>query len=313
MRVLVVDDEPTSRVIAEAALRNFGHECHTFADGAQAWEATQSLRPDVVISDWTMPGLTGLELCANVRAQGPDAYTYFILVTAHGEPHQIIRGMQAGADDYLVKPLDVDDLQVRLIAASRITSLHRRLASQKGELESLNRELTTIALRDPLTGLGNRRALEEDLELLQARAIRYGHRYCLALIDIDYFKAYNDAFGHQAGDHALQVVASHLTAQARGGDALYRYGGEEFLCVFPEQTLGTAAIAVERMRTGMEDLGIPSAAGNSSCLTVSAGLAMLDPDHTRSTHAVLKEADEALYRAKQLGRNRVESAGIVVV
>lgn len=313
MRILVVDDEPTSRVIAEAALRNLGHECHTLADGAQAWEAIRSRRPDVVISDWTMPGLTGLELCAKVRGHELDAYTYFILVTAHRERHQVIQGMRAGADDYLVKPLDVDDLQVRLIAASRITSLHRQLARQKAELESFNRELTTIALRDPLTGLGNRRALEEDLELLQARAIRYGHRYCIALIDVDYFKAYNDAFGHQAGDQALQMVASHLSAQARGGDALYRYGGEEFLCVFPEQTLATAAVGVERMRTGMEGLGIPSAGGKSGSLTLSAGLAMLDPDHTRSTHAVLKEADEALYRAKQLGRNRVETAEISVV
>ena len=312
MRILVVDDEPTSRVIAEAALLSLGHECHTLSDGAQAWEVILAQRPDVVISDWTMPGLTGLELCANVRAHGLDEYTYFILVTAHGERHQIIQGMRAGADDYLVKPLDVDDLRIRLIAASRITSLHRQLARHKADLESLNRELTTIALRDPLTGLGNRRALEEDLEVLQARAVRYGHRYCIALLDIDYFKAYNDAFGHQAGDRALQIVASHLTSQARGGDALYRYGGEEFLCVFPEQTLTTAAIGVERMRIGMEGLVIPSPDGTGASLTLSAGLAMLDPDHTRSAQAVLKEADEALYRAKQLGRNRVESAKIVV-
>lgn len=313
MRILVVDDEPTSRVIAQAALRNLGHECRTLADGAQAWEAIRSRQPDVVLSDWTMPGLTGLELCAKVRASGLDAYTYFILVTAHGERHQVIQGMRAGADDYLVKPLRVDDLEMRLVAASRITGLHRQLARQKAELKSLNRELTAMALRDPLTGLGNRRALEEDLELLQARAVRYGHRYCIALLDIDFFKAYNDTFGHQAGDHALQIVASHLTSQARGGDALYRYGGEEFLCVFPEQTLSTATVALERMRMGMEGLGIPSAAGVSGSLTLSAGLAMLDPDHSRSTQAVLKEADEALYKAKQLGRNRVESANVVVV
>ncbi|MDP9296144.1 MAG: GGDEF domain-containing protein, partial [Actinomycetota bacterium] len=169
-------------------------------------------------------------------------------------------------------------------------------------------ELAAIARRDPLTGLGNRRALEEGLVLLEARVARYGQRYCMAMLDVDRFKSYNDTYGHQAGDKVLQAVAARLKDEARGGDALYRYGGEEFLCIFPEQSLVTAAVAVERMRVGLERLAIPHAVNARGVLTISAGLAMLDPDHTRPANEVLKEADEVLYRAKQLGRNRVEQA-----
>jgi diguanylate cyclase (GGDEF)-like protein len=214
--------------------------------------------------------------------------------------------MSAGADDYLIKPLDPGDLQIRLIAAARVTALHRQLDNHRNELEGLNRGLTAIARRDPLTDLGNRRALEEDLALLEARVTRYGHRSCMALIDIDYFKAFNDTYGHLAGDQVLCSVAEQLKEQARGGDAVYRYGGDEFVCLFPEQSLDTGAIAVQRMRAGVERLVVPHAGSSLGMLTVSAGLALLDPGKARSVNDVLKEADAALYRAKELGRNRVE-------
>jgi two-component system chemotaxis response regulator CheY len=308
VKVLVADDEPTSRLVLEAALRNSGHECLTVNDGAQAWEAFLSFHPDVVISDRMMPGLTGLELCNEIRAYPGGRYTYFIVVTSQGAHDEILEGMSAGADDYLIKPLDADDLRARLIAAARVTALHSELADQRIQLESLNDELTAIARRDPLTGLGNRRALQEDLDLMEARVERYGHAYCMALVDVDRFKSYNDTHGHQAGDQVLQDVAVELRAQARGGDALYRYGGEEFLCIFPEQSLASGMLAADRMRKGMERLAIPHDDNALGVLTISAGVAMLDPAHARSAGAVLKEADDALYRAKQLGRNRVESA-----
>jgi two-component system chemotaxis response regulator CheY len=306
MRILIADDDPTSRLIAGAVLRDLGHECLIVADGTEAWDAFRSDRPDVVISDWMMPGLTGLQLCRSIRDHATGGYTYFIMVTSHGNVDEILEGMSAGADDYLVKPLNQDDLRARLIAAARVTSLHEQLATQQTQLEGLNTELIAIARRDPLTGLSNRRALKEDLELLEARAARYGHRYCMAVLDVDHFKAYNDSYGHQAGDQILQAVAATLKDQARSGDALYRYGGEEFLCIFPEQSLATGAQAVERMRAGLEGLAIAHAGSPIGVLTFSAGLAVLDPGATRSTSEVLKEADEALYRAKQHGRNRVE-------
>ena len=150
--------------------------------------------------------------------------------------------------------------------------------------------------------------MQEDLELLDARVKRYGHRYCMALLDVDQFKSYNDTYGHQAGDQALQVVASQLKYHGRGGDAIYRYGGEEFLCILPEQSLDTGTRAIERVRSGLEGLALAHVGNPHGVLTVSAGLAMLDPDHIRRATEVLKEADDALYRAKRLGRNRVELA-----
>ena len=310
MRILVADDEATSRLILQTALRDLGHECETAIDGTQAWELFLSHSPNVIISDWMMPGLTGLELCERVRANPAGAHTYFIMVTSQNAKAQVIEGMNIGADDYLTKPLDVDELRIRLIAAARTTSLHRQVAHQRTELEGLNDKLVAISLRDSLTGLGNRMALDEDLEQLEGRVIRYGHRYCIAVLDVDHFKAYNDTYGHQAGDLVLQAVAAQLTREARGGDAVYRYGGEEFLCIFPEQSLATATVAVERMRSGVEQLAIPHADSGPGFVTLSAGLAVLDPGHTESSAEVLKEADDALYRAKSLGRNRVAHSSL---
>jgi two-component system cell cycle response regulator len=306
VKILVADDDSTSRLIAQTALGNLGHECITAGDGTTAWEAFRSHMPDVVVSDSLMPGLTGLDLCRNIRTHPYGGYTYFIMVTSQGGLDEILEGMSAGADDYLVKPLDLDDLQARLIAAARVTSLHQQLEQQRTELQTLNEELATIARRDPLTGLGNRRALREYLDLFEGRVVRYGHRYCMALLDVDNFKSYNDTYGHQAGDEILKTVASQLEDQARAGDSLYRYGGEEFLCIFPEQSLETGTIAVERMRHAIEGLAIPHLGDPSGILTISAGIAVLDPDHTPSASEAVKQADEALYRAKQLGRNRVE-------
>jgi diguanylate cyclase (GGDEF)-like protein len=310
VKILVADDDPISRLIVETAVRGLGHQCETVADGAQAWDAFRSGRPDVVISDSMMPGKTGLELCSSIRSYAPDGYTYFIMVTRHGAFDQILEGMGAGADDYLVKPLNPEELQARLIAAARVTSLHHELGDRRAELEGLNTELVVTARRDPLTGLRNRRALQEDVALLEARVTRYGHRYCMAVLDVDHFKAYNDRYGHQAGDRVLEAVARALKGDARGGDALYRYGGEEFLCIFPEQSIEKAALAVQRMRAGVELLAIPHADSPFGVLTLSAGLAMLEPGDTREASEVLKEADEALYRAKARGRNRVEQRAL---
>jgi diguanylate cyclase (GGDEF)-like protein len=311
VKILVADDDPASRLIAQMALTTLGHGCRIVNDGAQAWDAFRSHPPDVVISDWIMPGLTGLQLCRNVRACAAGGYTYFIMVTGQRAPDEIVQGMTAGADDYLIKPLDAEDLRARLIAAARVTALHRRLGRQQSELQGLNDELTAIARRDPLTGLGNRRALDEDLDLLEARVSRYGHRYCMALLDVDHFKSYNDTYGHQAGDRILEAVAAQLKVQARGGDALYRYGGDEFLCIFPEQSMVTGNLAIERTRAGLERLAIAHAGNPDGLLTFSAGLAMMHAGHSRSANDILKEADDALYRAKELGRNRVEKAAAV--
>ena len=306
MKILVADDDPTSQLVVQAMVERLGHHCILASDGSQAWEAFQLHRPDVVITDWIMPGLSGVELCRKIRENAAGSFTYCILVTGLGARTQMLQGMLAGADDYLVKPLHADDLQVGLIAATRVTSLHCQLDRQRDELEGLNAELTRMSLRDPLTGLGNRRALEQDLDRLQVQVDRYGTGYSIALFDLDHFKTYNDTYGHPAGDVVLQTTAAQLREQARGGDTLYRYGGEEFLCIFPEQSLAGGVLAAQRMGAGLEALAITHVGTATGTVTMSAGVAELNPRCRRPADEVLKEADTALYDAKELGRNRVE-------
>jgi two-component system, cell cycle response regulator len=311
MRVLIAEDDAVSRTILRRAVEKFGHECLTAEDGAAAWELYQRTpKVDVVISDWMMPGMDGVELCQRIRERETNWYTFFVFLTALGDKAHLLEGMLAGADDYLTKPLDREQLQVRLIAASRVTTLHRTLAEQNAELERLNRELFITSRRDPLTLLGNRLRLREDLEVLGAQAERYGHRYCAVLFDIDYFKLYNDTYGHLAGDEVLKRVAHVAEQTVRRGDTVYRYGGEEFLAILPEQPIESAAQAAERLRRGVEELGIPHATREPPrVVTVSLGLAVLEPGDEKPVEALLREADEALYRAKEAGRNAVAIYG----
>ncbi len=308
MRVLIVEDDAVSRMILRRAVERFGHECLTATDGIEAWEMYQeSPDVDVVISDWMMPGLDGPALCEKIRnhAGHRDGYPFFIFLTALRDKAHRLEGMQAGADDYLSKPLDRDELEVRLIAAARVTSLHRQLSSQKKELEKLNFELFKQARRDPLTRLGNRLRLREDLETLRAQVERYGHSYSAVLCDVDSFKLYNDRYGHLKGDEVLQKVAEAILQSFRTGDTSYRYGGEEFLIILPEQSLESAALAAERLRRAVEELAIPHEDSKSGIVTVSCGLAELSPDEKKTVEELLKEADEALYQAKEGGKNKV--------
>jgi diguanylate cyclase (GGDEF)-like protein len=212
--------------------------------------------------------------------------------------------MQAGADDYLRKPPDPDELQVRLTAAARITQLHRQLSRQNTELERLNHALFEQGRTDALTGVGNRLRMQEDLAKLWSRAARYAQPFCIALCDVDHFKLYNDSCGHQAGDRALHAVAHALATTSRGGDAVYRYGGEEFVTVLPLPGLESAVTAMNRLREAVEALAIPNPAFHDErVVTISVGVAAFDAALTLDE--VIKRADVALYVAKSRGRNRV--------
>jgi diguanylate cyclase (GGDEF)-like protein len=302
MRILVVDDEPLSRHMVQAAVDRLGHQWTAAQDGQAAWQCLTQDKPEVLITDLLMPGIDGQELSRRLRADTRAGYTYIILVTVLSDRQDVVRGMQAGADDYLIKPLHLSDLQARLIAAQRVTDLHT-------ELDRHRAELAHLARHDPLTGLGNRRSLQDDLEVLHARSQRYGRRFALAMCDIDRFKAYNDTHGHQAGDQALGTVATTIAQELRGGDSVYRYGGEEFLLILPEQTLDTALVAVERVRSAVQRLAIPQpAAGPGGRLTLSAGIAAFDPDEAPTAEELLQRADAALYRAKSAGRNQLALA-----
>ena len=309
MKILIAEDDAVSRTILRRALEKLGHGCLAASDGEEAWGLyKENPDIDVIISDWMMPGVDGLELCRRVRDHGREGYTYFIFLTALGDREHLLQGLEAGADDYLSKPLDRDELGMRLTSALRVTELHRRLAFQNEELEKLNRMLFEQSRQDPLTSLGNRLRLREDLQVLQSRTERYGHSYAVALCDVDFFKAYNDRYGHLAGDDVLRRVAATISSGLRTGDTAYRYGGEEFLVVLPEQDAETAAATTDRLRGAVEALQIPHADGTPrGVVTISAGVAI--STEARDADALLKAADDALYAAKKAGRNRVSRAG----
>ncbi len=304
MLVLVADDDTSCRLVARAAVEQLGHECLAAEDGEKAWELLTERAVDVLITDWMMPGLDGPELCRRVRSSDEHGYTYIIIATARSERDDIIAGMQAGADDFLAKPLDPFDVRTRLIAATRVTALHRQIAEFRDELELLNVALGVQARTDPLTRLGNRLRLHEDLEAAHARARRYRHPYSVAICDIDFFKRYNDTHGHLQGDDVLRQVAAAIAGQCRVNERAYRYGGEEFVIIYDQEALPGAIIAGDRLRHAVEELAIPQGDG-PAVVTISVGIATWDPANARDADMVLKEADAALYEAKDAGRNCV--------
>ena len=250
-------------------------------------------QPDVLITDWRMPGIDGTELVGRVRRECVEAYTYVMVLTGHAGGEAARASMSAGADDLLRKPLRPDELDRKLIAARRLINLHEGLRHD--------------ARSDPLTGIGNRRRLAEDLAGQHARAIRHRQTYGIAIADIDRFKDFNDAAGHLAGDEALRTIATTLAAKVRSGDSVYRYGGEEFVGLLPEMTLAGAMSAGTRWRAAIEELALPHPAGG--VVTLSVGLAVLRPGD-QAPEDVLSRADQALYLAKTTGGNRVEAPGV---
>lgn len=261
---------------------------------------------DVVISDWEMPKMTGAELCRRVRAMEDGRYTYFILMSGFHDRVHLLEGMAAGADDYQKKPIDLDELEARLVSAARVVDLHRRLAEREHNLRRDSSQLWAASRTDALTGVGNRLSMEEELAGAWSRAERYGHHFSLAIVDVDHFKGFNDGLGHVAGDEALKQVAKALRRAVRTGDAIYRYGGEEFLVLLPEQTLADAKRAIERVREEVLARAIVRPEKGQS-LTVSAGVAELDRSVDSSVEEWIARADAALYIAKSHGRNRVET------
>lgn len=310
MRVLIADDDVTSRLMMEAIVSKLGHECLVANDGSRAWELLSSEPIDVLLTDWLMPGVDGPELCRRVRHEFSDRYTYVVLVTRIGHPELVLEGMGAGADDYLVKPVDPFAVQTRMVVAQRVTALHRQLVSFRSRLEEANLELLGQSLTDALTDLGNRRRMEEDLERTHARALRLGRAYGIAMFDIDHFKLYNDHHGHLAGDEALRQVARCLTKFSRADESVYRYGGEEFLLLLPDCSIEDAATAARRLRRSVAAMGLPHDARPTTppVVTLSGGVSWWAPGSSLCVADMLQQADDALFQAKSAGRNRVHIA-----
>lgn len=305
--VLVVDDDDSGRTGLLESIRYLGYACRTASDGADAWAMHASQPADIVLTDWSMPRMDGLELCKKLK-DASSASPYVILMSAYNERERLLKGMRAGADDFLRKPIDFDELEVRLMSAARLVTAQRTLTEKNKALERHSEQSFRVARTDPLTLVANRLRLNEDLEAYASNAVRYGHKYSAAICDVDAFKAYNDRYGHLSGDVALQQIAGALRDAVRSGDTVYRYGGEEFVIILPEQSAKDAAHAMDRIRTAVEALGIAHPDESpSGVLTISAGVAELQGGDWEDW---LARADAALYEAKAGGRNCVRIARV---
>lgn len=312
MRVLVVEDDRSMLALLEAMLKSAGHDVVIARDGAEALRLIGEARPQLVITDWAMPEMGGIELCRRLRESAERRNVYVTILTAQESVDKLVEAFEAGADDYLVKPLTPKIFFARLRAAQRVVQLQEELAFDREQLVRFSRELAAsnerlqrLALTDALTELPNRRFAMERIEQEWALSQRGERALSCMMIDIDRFKAINDEFGHQTGDDALKFVANILRQSARTQDVVCRYGGEEFVVICPDTDIEAARQCAERLRANVAGGALESQAGNIS-LTVSIGVAE-KKDDTGSIEALLSRADGCLYAAKEAGRNRVVS------
>lgn len=303
MKVLIADDSTLSQKLLQVHLRNWGYESVSVSDGAAAWDILQKDdAPRLVILDWMMPEMDGVEVCRRVRAANAEPYIYIILLTGKDDRADIVNGLQAGADDYICKPFDLHELDVRLRAGKRIVDL-------QSELIAAREQLRLEASIDPLTGLLNRKAMMKVMQRDVLRAQREGTHLATVMVDIDYFKKVNDTFGHQAGDDVLRHVAACMQGILRPYDALARLGGEEFLLFLPTCSLPDAAHVADRLRMAVAATAVPVTEDKTLNVTCSLGVAAWHggPAPLR-IEGLIEASDKALYRAKHNGRNRVETA-----
>jgi diguanylate cyclase (GGDEF)-like protein len=307
MKVLVAEDDSTTRLLLVKTVQRWGHEVVGAADGEAAWELIKEGGFRLLITDWEMPRLDGLDLCKRIRGRGAREYTYVLVLTSHKESDHIVRGLEAGADDFVSKPFNPAELKARLGVGLRMIALQDGLESKFHELERANAQLAQIAATDPLTGLGNRRSFEEEIRLCHARSAVDAEPYGVAMIDIDQFKKFNDRYGHLVGDRVLQAVAREISAAAAPGVRVFRYGGEEIVVLSPASSAEQLGALAEGMRSRVAGIRLAQE-GEAVSVTASFGVAIYERSRDRAFESVVSRADEALYASKAAGRNRVTAA-----
>jgi len=299
VKILIADDSIVSRHLLEATLRKWGYDVMVACDGEEALEMLQlDDAPALAILDWMMPGMTGLEVCRRVRQRAREPYTYILLLTSRSQKEDLIEGMEAGADDYITKPFDQHELQVRLRAGTRLVDLQAELLSAR---EALREQAT----KDALTHLWNRRSIFDILCRELARAQREARPIGVVMVDLDHFKSINDNYGHFAGDAVLCEAARRMQNEIRQYDAVGRYGGEEFLILLNGCDEEHSIVQAERLRKQIAAVEM-SLQETPVSLSASFGVTTAVPGQHCSPEELINKADEALYLAKRRGRNRVE-------
>lgn len=298
LKILLADDDRVTRRLIQSQLQKWGYEVDVAENGERAWEILASPGgPRLAVLDWMMPLMDGAQVCSRLRTAGTEGYTYVILLTSKSRPEDLAAGLDAGADDYVVKPFDATELRARLKVGERVLGFSEALMKA-------NSLLKTMALTDALTGLLNHGASLTRLEEEHARQGRTGFPLAVLMADIDHFKNFNDTHGHEAGDCVLAAVAQQFRSACRPYDVVGRYGGEEFVVLLPATAAPEALLVAERVRTGVEGAAVPYD-GLELRVTVSIGAASLGASSICEAQSLLRAADHALYRAKAAGRNRV--------
>jgi len=306
MKVLVVDDSKAIRQLVAECLRELRHQVDFAENGAEALQYVADQDVDLVLMDVEMPRLNGFEATQAIRELRKSDWFPIVFLTTRTDDDSFCQGILAGGDAYLQKPLNPLRLRYTMVAMERIYLMRQKLQKSQQQLQLANQELEWLSQSDQLTGLANRRRLDSVLALQFALAQRNNSVLSVLVCDIDYFKKYNDSYGHVRGDECLVEVAKALSDQLRRStDLICRYGGEEFVAVLPATLLVEARELAERMRHAIQALGIAHASSECGRVTLSIGAAAHLGQYS-SPDELIKAADAALYRAKQLGRNRVE-------
>jgi diguanylate cyclase (GGDEF)-like protein len=298
---LIADDDRISSKLLAGLLSKWGYQPEIVYNGTEAKrELLKTNAPQLAILDWMMPGLEGPEVIKAVRASRPEPYTYILLLTSKAGQEDLLKGLEAGADDYLKKPCDPAELRARLRVGARILGLERSLshALKTGEHQ---------ATHDLLTGVYNRGTILEILDQEVSRCRNEGHKMSLVIADVDNFRIINEAHGHMAGDQVIKELATKMVSPLRPKDSVGRFGAEQFLIVAPNCTLNQAMVTAERLRSKIANQTLV-VEKSSLALTISAGVSVIK-DGAVDGKVALREADSALRQAKKNGRNRVECTG----
>jgi two-component system, cell cycle response regulator len=300
-RILIAEDDAVSRRLLEVFLVKWGFEVVVATNGTDALQFLERMdAPRLAVLDWMMPGLEGVQVCQKLRANTDRPYVYVLLLTARAQKEDLLHGLECGADDYLTKPFDAQELRARLHVGQRILDLQDRLMS-------ISEELLFRATHDTLTGVANRGVIMDMVSRERMRQARDGRAFGIVMVDVDHFKYVNDTYGHPIGDIVLQETSKRMTASVRPYDFVGRYGGEEFLIVVPNSDVPGLMGLAERIRKSIESKPIHTEAGEIS-ITASLGIAASSDSNPREAPELLRLADDALYRAKHCGRNRCELA-----
>jgi len=296
-KVLVVDDSPVYRKLVEHVLPSDTYSLVFARDGVEALRMFEEHAPSIVITDWVLPDFPGIELCERIRADKSRPYTYIIVMTGNTEKSNLVKGLEAGADDYVAKPFDDGEMLARVGVGRRIIDLNRELAAKSQKMEE-------AARTDPLTGLPNRRAIEEWASRQLRGSARHGFPLWVVIGDIDCFKTINDTFGHDAGDVVLKTFADLMKKHTRASDMCGRLGGDEFVLVLTHIESVQIEQTIDHFRERFAELSFPLH-GESVCVTASFGVAGVLCNDLQEYGALLRKADQMLYEAKRAGRNCV--------